>query len=75
MEYCPHCRAMRRARKTTRTRQEVRDGQQVTLRVHTYACAQCSSALYTNEQVMQSASPAGESGTAEPVAQGEETGK
>lgn len=58
MEYCPHCRAMRRARKTTRTRQEVRDGQEVTLRVHTYACGQCSRVLYTNEQVMQPVAPA-----------------
>ena len=45
---------MRRARKTTRTRQEVRDGQPVTLRVHHYACAQCGSSLYTNEQVIVS---------------------
>jgi len=52
MEYCPHCRAIRRARKTTRTRQEVRDGQPVTLRVHQYACAQCGSSLFTNEQVI-----------------------
>ena len=52
MEYCPHCRAMRRARKTTRTRQEVRDGQTVTIRVHHYACAQCGSSLYNNEQVI-----------------------
>ena len=60
MEFCPHCRAMRRVKKTTRTRQEVRDGQQVTLRAHTFACAQCSRVLYTNEQVMQpAASPVG----------------
>jgi hypothetical protein len=63
MEYCPHCRAMRRARKTTRTRQETRDGQEVTIRTHSYACAQCSRFLYSNEQVI----PAAEQ---EPVAAG-----
>ena len=52
MEYCPHCRAMRRERKTTRTHQEVRDDQPVTIRVHHYACAQCGSTLYNNEQVI-----------------------
>ena len=57
MEFCPHCRAMRRARKTTRTRQEVRDGQTVSLRVHTYHCAQCGSFLYSNEQVTAPAEP------------------
>jgi hypothetical protein len=42
---------MRRERKTTRSRQEVRDGQEVTVRVHTYHCGQCSRFLYSNEQV------------------------
>ena len=51
MEFCPHCRGMRRARKTTRTRREERDGQEVDVRTHHYACAQCGSSLYTNEQV------------------------
>jgi hypothetical protein len=44
---------MRRARKTTRTRQELREGQPVTLRVHTYHCAQCGSFLYSNEQILE----------------------
>ena len=53
MEYCPHCRTMRRERKTSRSRQEVRDGQEVTVRVHTYHCGQCSRFLYSNEQVIE----------------------
>lgn len=53
MEFCPHCRAIRRARKTTRTVQETREGQPVTLRIHTYHCAQCSRFLYKNEQVVE----------------------
>jgi hypothetical protein len=54
MEFCPHCRGLRRERKTTRERDEVRDGQTVRLRVHTYHCAQCGSFLFNNEQVMGS---------------------
>jgi len=66
MEFCPHCRAMRRVRKTTRTRQEVRDGQTVTLRVHHYACSQCGSSLYDNEQILPVEATAPES---EPAAE------
>src|SRR3954469_7369405 len=67
MEFCPHCRAMRRSRKTTRSRQEVRDGQEVTIRTHTYHCAQCSRFLYSNDQVQEPVTPAAESPAVEGV--------
>jgi hypothetical protein len=58
---------MRRDRKTTRTHQEVRDGETVTVRVHHYACAQCGSTLYNNEQIIPSEAAEGtaEAATAE----------
>lgn len=42
MEFCSHCRALRKTRKSTRTRTERRDGVTRTLRVESYHCIMCN---------------------------------
>jgi hypothetical protein len=50
MEFCNHCRAPRRTRRSTRNRTVRKpDGTTAVLRVDSYHCAQCGHLLRTDE--------------------------
>jgi hypothetical protein len=58
MEFCSHCRALRKTRKSSRNQTVRQGGATSTIRIDTYMCAQCNHTIRTEKHEAAPARPA-----------------
>jgi hypothetical protein len=58
MEFCSHCRALRKTRKSSRNQTVKQDGATRTIRIDTYLCAQCNHTIRTEKHDPSAVRPA-----------------
>jgi hypothetical protein len=72
MEFCSHCRALRKTRKSSRNQTVKQDGATRTIRIDSYLCAQCNHVIRTEKLDASPARPAAPAEVAAPAETPEE---